>query len=246
MGSELVHQPDGSTDAGFRPAPVSPLGFGPFGERPPIPANDQGSSLARTVSADLEEIFAPLPADAPEAPRRAARVHTLGGVAKPAASPSRIAGLGAVAAALLAGLVLGSILLKPHPKTATTQVAAASALPATPRAADLPTLRPAVTQAPPAKVTVLKPAPVTAAPVRRVQPKAAPHRAAPSRSAVMAADRRLRHAYVAAAHAGVSQEILAAAQDRWAATRRDNPARVVVVYNALSADLERRARGHRR
>lgn len=244
----MVSQPDWSTDAGFRPDPVSPLGFGRFGERPPIPANDQGSSLARTVSADLEEIFAPAPFDAPE-PTRSARVRTMGAVAKPAPSPSRIAGLGAVAAALLAGVVLGSILLKPHPKAA-PNVAPASAVtvaltPApnppipsapTPGAADLPAPPPVVAKAP---------APKPAA-VARLQPKPAVRRAATSRNAVIAADRRLRRAYSDAVRAGVPRGILVAARNRWNATRRAEPARLVAVYGALAADLERRAHRRRR
>jgi hypothetical protein len=60
----------------------------------------------------------------------------------------------------------------------------------------------------------------------------------------MAADRRLRRAYAAAVRAGVSRSILVAARDRWSATRRAEPSRVVAVYGALAGDLERRA--HRR
>jgi hypothetical protein len=223
-------------DAEVLSSPLSPLGFGPFGERP-LPANDQGSTLARSVSRDMDAIFAAAPPPAAAPPARP-RVRTL---ARPQSPPSRsrIAGIGAVIAAALAGVVLGSILLKPHVAPRTPS-APALAL-AVPGATALPALPRSVEAAPAARPAAAKPQPVQASRPVTVR------RAAASRGEVMAADRRLRAAYHRAARAHVPRATLVSIRNRWAAMRSRSPARVVAGYASLTRELEQatRRRGRR-
>jgi hypothetical protein len=224
----------------------SPLGFGPFGEAPPIPANDQGSSLSRSVSADLEQIFADLPAEDLEAPPRRPRVQS---VDKPAgaAEGGGAARMGAIAAGVLAAIALGFFFVKPNLPTKTASPPPPPAATAVPTAADLRAPLPVVVDPlpEPEQAEPVAPVEIEAAPPKKTKavrpPRSAKASKPPSRSEVMAADRRLRRAYAAADHAGVSRAALVAARNRWVALRGRDPAKLLPGYIALAEDLEAKA-----
>jgi hypothetical protein len=148
--------------------------------------------------------------------------------------------LGGVAAAALAGLAAGTLLvrspkpahapLKPHPAALPVEIAPAVQ---TPQAADA-----AMAHAPPNPAARQAPPPATAVPR-----DASPHA---DHAAMRAADRRLRAAYARAVHAGVPRALLAEDRDRWISARRrfaNQPERLVAAYDSLARDFDRAAAG---
>jgi len=216
------------------------------------------ANRARSVSADLEAIFgraASAEAAAPRASRIRGARRGGGETRRPRLT---LAGVGGVAAAALAGIAAGSLVVRPPhaARTAEPPTAAAPALPAiatppaslpvemvAPQAAQAEVL-PAAAAAPPASVKAAQPTRAHA--VRK--PKAP--RGCCSYVQVQAADRSLRAAYAGAVRAGVSRDEIAAARDRWSATRRrsaHDPIRLVANYRDIADDLNRaaaRARVH--
>lgn len=237
---------DWSIDLDSHFKPKAPLGFGPFGERAPLPANDQGSTLSRTVSDDLDAIFADSPP--PQPTRRPARVHSVGAQPRDTAGrASRITAWGGVIAAAVAGVVVGTIIVKQPPKAPPPPAAAAVAQ--APSARELaPSLPAPAATPPPAAQVAAAPAVQADAPRAVAQAKVAPprsrpavRRAAPTRSAVLAADRELRQAYAAATRAGVPRGKLVSVRNRWAALRDDPPARLISGYASLTRELRQQA-----
>ncbi|WP_374469502.1 hypothetical protein [Phenylobacterium sp.] len=201
-------------------------------------------ALARGVSADLDAIFRP-PPEAPPPP--SGRVRAFAGLREPASRQGRIARWGGLAAAALAGLAVGAVLMDPRaPATAAkpVQIAQAAATPslpvvvaeaprpARPPAADLPapvfTPVPAAPQARPAapeRAGEAKPARVVKAKAKR-RPAAGrceglrgDNRARCAYPQVLEADRRLRRAYASATRAGVARASLVSYRNRWASLR---------------------------
>lgn len=219
----------------------------PLGAHPhdPLGAAER-KERARSVSSDLQAIFGEArPAADAKSARRVAR--PVSGIREDT-QPRRLsaASLGAIAAAALAGIAAGSLLVQrphgppaqPHPPALPVEMIAP---PATPQASDAALAAPAepiFTRPPPALPTVGAQASTEARPTR-----------ATSRSEVMTADRRLRAAYAAAIRAGVPRSVLAQDRDRWASARRrnaDDPARLVASYRSIAGDLDHAAaRGHR-
>ncbi|MDB5467140.1 MAG: hypothetical protein JWQ46_1902 [Phenylobacterium sp.] len=114
MRSDIGQQPSGPD----RDAPPAPVAFG------------RSRELSRSVSAELDQIFSEAvtsPADPPPRGRAASRVRTiLAGSHRPRAG--RVATLGALCAAALAGVSFGSVLVKyPAFQPAPTAAAAAPA-----------------------------------------------------------------------------------------------------------------------
>lgn len=224
--------PDWSVDLDTRFKPAAPLGFGPFGERPPLPANDQGSTLSRSVSDDLAAIFPE--SSAPSRARRPVRVQSVGTPkAETGAKSSRITAWGGVIAAAVAGVVVGTIIVKQPPKAPPPPAAVVAQAPSARELAPAPQ--------PAAPVVVVAPAPAPTANVPPPRSKPAAVRRAPSRSTVLAADRELRQAYAAATRAGVPRGKLVSIRNRWAALRDDPPARLVSGYGALTRELRQQA-----
>jgi hypothetical protein len=204
-------------------------------------ATAERTGRARAVQADIEGILGePVPASA--RPLGAARVDR-----RPRDAGSRrrvsMASLGGVAAAALAGLAAGTLLMR-SPKPAPAPVAAKphpAALPIeiappvqTPQAADA-----AQAHAAPRAAVVEAPAAATPA-APRAKAAHAGH------VSVRSADRRLRAAYAQAIRAGVPRALLAEDRDRWASARRrfaHDPARLIAAYESLTRDLDRAAAG---
>lgn len=207
-------------------------------------ATAERTGRARAVQADLETIFGES-APGSARPPGAARIDR-----RPREASARrrlsAASLGAVAAAALAGLAAGTLLVRsPKPTPAPPAKAHPAALPVeiappvqTPQAADA-----ALAHAAP-------PAHLVRAPAARVQPvaKAAPRARVlhSGHASARAADRRLRAAYAHAIRAGVPRALLAEDHERWTSARRrfaNDPARLVAAYDSLARDLDRAASG---
>lgn len=213
--------------------------------------------LSSSVAADLDDIFRD--AAPAQGPSEGPRAQTITAADRPSrAARASAAGLGAVVAALLAGVSIGSVLTRPPPPpkappAETAQVAAVT--PAPQALAPAPAVIPAPVTTPAPQPVAERSAP-TAAPVKRAKAGATgcqalkgAARARCAYPAVLAADKRLRQAYVRATRAGVSRTTLIGYRNRWAALRRhasDQPTRVVAGYGALAADLNRLAARERR
>ncbi|RAK55743.1 hypothetical protein [Phenylobacterium soli] len=227
------------------------------------PAEDR-RARARGVSADLEAIFGqPEREDAtsqansaPTGPTRGPLSGLMGRRA-PAVETHRglsLASVGALAAAALAGVAAGSLIVKPKP-----HAAAPSAAPALPRPDALPIeMAPPVQTPQAADASLAAPSPPIPAMALAPPPAASPRRAAVKRTRakgtccsyaeVKAADRRLRQAYAEAIRAGAPRTTIVSARERWETTRRraaHDPARLVAGYRSIAADLQR-ASVHRR
>jgi hypothetical protein len=222
--------------------------------------------LTADVSADLAEIFqAPRADAAPPSPR----VQTY--VAAPAQTGSgRRARYGGLAAAALAGLAIGAVLMEPRdaPPAPTIPVSVMAAPLASGGGLTAPIATPAVASPVPAP-----PNPIEASPRPKVQkavevrrpprPKAAKRaetrraeasgcgqldgdeRARCAYPDVLAADRRLRRAYEDAADAGVGSAELAGYRNRWSRMSRRahlDPGDVIDGYGMMTGDLRRLAR----
>jgi hypothetical protein len=199
------------------------------------------------VSEDLEAIFG---RSAP-ALSRPARPRAAGVARAPHGEethpPRRLsaASLGALAAAALAGIAAGSLLVKSPAPTPAKASSHPAALPVemaapieTPQASDAAL---AAAAAPPMETRA---PPLVRARTVRHKAAAAPH----SYAQVVAADRRLRAAYGAAIRAGAPRAVLISDRDRWASLRRraaHDPVRLVAGYNALARDLDRAAARNR-
>lgn len=211
----------------------------------PLASPPAGLGLSAAVAADLERLFADAPAlrksgpdpEVREPRRRRAR-------SRPAEGRSlRHAGVGALAGAVLVGLLAGLVLQRPAPKAAEAKATApptyAGVYPeGMPAAAPLrpPTalIQPVSVTAPPAQ---------NAAPARK--PRAAKGQACGRRCGydqVLAADRRLRQTYDEAVRAGVPRAVLRDYRDDWSRARRrssDDPRKLVARYADLRTELER-------
>ena len=205
------------------------------------------------VSADLEAIFGRPPPPASGAARpRAARIAKAPGAGEThGLRRLSAASLGALAAAALAGIAAGSLLVKAPARTPAPQAPHPAALPVetppplqTPQAADAALA--AVAMAP----VETHAAPISAAhavrPAHTVRHAGRPH----TYAQVVAADRRLRAAYAAAIRAGAPRALLVEDRDRWASLRHraaHDPVRLVAGYDAIARDLDHAAaRSHAR
>ena len=233
------------------------------GVRPPA-ISGAVAPVASSVADDLAAIF-PREARATAAPtlRLRARSGRRDGAARKRTSVGYAGGLGALAAATLAGVSAGALLERgpspPPPMAQPVLQSKVSALPspgplpAGPMHAPPPRLMAAAaepTGAPPAKVH--KASTRRPAASQRRHAAGAAHRTncpggrchAPS---VMEADARLRHAYAEARRAGVSSTVLADYRDRWEELRHRAPREprlVAARYDAMAGDLNRMAARH--
>ncbi|WP_331536023.1 hypothetical protein [Phenylobacterium sp.] len=218
----------------------------------------------RGVAADLEAIFPPFaePASSP-GPAQVNR--------RPPAPRLRdklpLAGAGALVAAGLAGVAIGVVYAnRPAAPGSPPTSRAIAASPLQDAMAKPPVV--ALTAEPP-PAAAAQPRHVKAAPVQRVggtgrpagarfgQARKSASRcgrlagAARARCAypmVLAADRRLRRAYVQAAAAGVPHSMLASYRDRWAGLRRganSDPERTIGAYRQMTRELTRLRQGVR-
>jgi hypothetical protein len=224
--------------------------------------------LSRAVAADLEEIFRDVAVPPAAAP---GRVRTFIGLAarQDGRSPARI---GALLAAVLVGVSLGAVMVNLPGGSRSINAPGARlspAAPAPPQRLAIEVARPGPVVALPVTVAAT-PAPRPAVKVTRVRAPAAAkaprakavaragasrcarlHGAAQARCAypaVIAADKRLRHAYSSATRAGVSRPVLVSYRNRWASLRRhasDEPGRVIDGYGLMARDLTRMARDAR-
>lgn len=226
-----------------------------------LPAEQARIDRARAVSSDLEAIFAG--AVLPQAPsRRGGRVRSF---ARAHGSGLRLASLGAIAAAALAGLAAGAMMAPgkepaaaPAPPQRTIEVVTNEPLPRAaafdgypwspepyaPMDLGIPA-RSAQASAPPAQPVITKAVTTTAKPRK---PRG-PCGGRCTRDEVMQADIRLRRAYFRAMDAGVPRATLASYRDRWSSLRRygrREPERLVSGYAVLARDLSRAASRARR
>jgi hypothetical protein len=206
---------------------------------------------AHEVSADLEAIFgqAVQPPVAEARARAQAPTRRVG--PREASRRNKLAGVGVVSAAALAGVAIGSLLAR-VPQFARTPAPAASA--PQPEPAHLTSLP--VQPLPPLENTqavdeplVASPAPtppkakprVVRAHARTARPPRASH-ACCSYAQVQAADRRLREAYAVAVRKGVPRSEIVTAHNRWSAARRRaarDPVRLIDDYRDITDDLNR-------
>lgn len=210
---------------------------------------ETGALTARSVSAELEAIFAA--AGAPVCAESGVRRGAVGPRAAAARGGVSVAGLGMILAAGLVGLSIGAS-VKGAPPPSPQLRPAASPTPA-PAPAPAPTavaparvaVAPVITDAPLIEAAVASPAPApvtaaiepaapapAAAPAKRPRAKAAarpPRTLAKARASacprpctyqhVLAADRSLRRAYDRATDAGVSRTVLVDYRQRWSRLR---------------------------
>ncbi|MCR5878160.1 hypothetical protein [Phenylobacterium sp. J367] len=218
--------------------------------------------LSRSVDDDLGAIFRPVAAEPAPAAAQAQAFEP-----RAVNATGRAARFGGIAAAALAGLAVGAVLMDPRPVrtvAAPTEphvpIVVAEA-PQPPPRAELPA---PVFTPPPGPVTP----PVQSAAVAREAPparivKANSKTKAKAKAAggcerlsggararcgypqVLAADRQLRRAYAQATRAGVERGRLVSYRNRWANLRHradDQPTRVAAAYGDMARDLSRLAR----
>lgn len=220
--------------------------------------------VARAVAEDLEAIFPHEPrADASQTLRLRDRRRRGGQPAERRGSIRSAGTLGALAAATLAGVSAGAFLGSdhaPHARATQAQVVLTSN-PTLPSPGPLPA---GPLHAPPPRILVATPEPAAAAPPAKLhkasaqRPAAQRRHAAPARRpgcrgaycrapTVMEADARLRRAYDAARHAGVSSTVLTDYHDRWESLRHRAPREprlVAARYDEMAGDLNRMAARH--
>ena len=172
----------------------------------------------------------------------------------PRRSSPRLAAVGAFAAAALAGLAAGTVLMQPDPPVAPAEqplqvvtnepLLTTAPVPSTPLSTGLENLPAPVVMAPPPRIQRAS----APAPIRTERPKTAGCGQRCSYDEVMAADRRLRAAYARAARSGVSRAELVAYRRQWDRMRRadsDRPQRLVRGYGSMTSELSQLARDAR-
>jgi hypothetical protein len=225
---------------------------------PVATADPLAAPVARAVAEDLEAIF---PQDAPRPAAGRRRLKLEAGRERDAARrrrglERRAASLGALVAAACLGLSAGALVARTGAPLRSAPPSVSPGVPITVAQASLPSPGP-LPEAP----AVPPPSPAVA-PLEAAQPAdpsaaaadaapAAPRHGKPARtarhhgrSAVLAADARLRRAYASAERAGVAYAVLADYRDEWSRLRRRAPRQPVLVaarYRQMAGELNHMA-----
>lgn len=237
----------------------------PSDAAPPPAQPPAGPELARSVAEDLGPIFAAHAAAPASAEGRQSRVRAFGPGVRRHRVP--ISAVGAVLAASIAGLSIGTALAHRTPAAPAPAAVRLAGPPIVMAEASAPTPLPIVRPVPAQTAS----APVAAQAAAKMHRVSAPRRhpavhkvkarvsgcsggdsyerAWCGHRAVMDADDRLRRAYDSAVHAGVSRAVLISYRQRWSRLRSRAgvaPGEVAAGYALMAEDLSRMAERRRR